>query len=213
MALVSLQNVNVGFGGPLLLEGVELSIDRGERVCLVGRNGTGKSTILRLIMGEVKPDAGKVVYQQGVRITLLTQEVPQDIHGSVFDVVAGGLGEQGKLVAEYHRRSAELAGDHSAQAMTELEKVQHRLEASGGWQIQQRVETILSRLKLPADAGFSGLSGGLKRRVLPAKALAGDPDLLLLDEPTNHLDIEAISWLEEFLLEFRGTLLFVTHDR
>jgi ATP-binding cassette subfamily F protein uup len=208
-----LQNVNVGFGGPLLLEGVDLSIDRGERVCLVGRNGTGKSTIMRLITGEVKPDVGKVVYQQGVRITLLTQEVPQHITGSVFDVVAGALGEQGKLLAEYHQVSSRLAQDHSEKLMAELENVQHMLETADGWQIHQRVETILSRLRLPEDTGFSELSGGLKRRVLLAKALAGEPDLLLLDEPTNHLDIDAIAWLEEFLLEFGGTLLFVTHDR
>ncbi len=213
MPLVSLQNIDVSFGGPLLLQGVDLSIDRGERVCLVGRNGTGKSTILRLITGEVIPDAGKLVYQQGVRITLLTQEVPQGVAGSVFDVVASGLGEQGRLIAEYHRVSSMLSRKHTDKLLAELETVQHRLEASGGWQMQQRVETILSRLSLPADASFPELSGGLKRRVLLAKALAGDPDLLLLDEPTNHLDIDAISWLEEFLLEFGGTLLFVTHDR
>lgn len=213
MALVSLKNIDVSFGGPLLLEDVDLSIDRGERVCAVGRNGTGKSTIMRLIMGEVKPDDGEIVYQQGVKITLLTQEVPQDIRGSVFEVVAGGLGEQGKLIAEYHHVSAELGRDHSGKLMAELETVQRKLEATGGWQVQQRIETILSRLKLPENITFSELSGGLKRRVLLAKALAGDPDLLLLDEPTNHLDIDAIAWLEEFLLEFKGTLLFVTHDR
>ncbi len=213
MALVSLQGVNVGFGGPLLLEGVDLSIDRGERVCLVGRNGTGKSTILRLITGEVKTDAGKIVFQQGVRITLLTQEVPQALAGSVFDVVSGAFGEQGKLLAAYHHVSARLAHDHSEKLMAELEDVQHRFEAAGGWQMQQKVEEILTRLKLPEDAEFSELSGGLKRRVLLAKALAGEPDLLLLDEPTNHLDIDAIAWLEEFLLSFGGTLLFVTHDR
>ncbi len=213
MALVSLQSVNVSFGGPLLLEGVDLSIDRGERVCLVGRNGTGKSTIMRLITGEVKPDGGKIVFQQGVKITLLTQEVPQDIGGSVFDVVSSAFGEQGKLLAAYHHVSGRLAHDHSEKLMAELEDVQHKFEAAGGWQMQQRVETILTRLQLPEDAGFSELSGGLKRRVLLAKALAGEPDLLLLDEPTNHLDIDAIAWLEEFLLSFGGTLLFVTHDR
>jgi ATP-binding cassette subfamily F protein uup len=213
MALVSLQNIDVSFGGPLLLQGVDLSLDRGERVCLVGRNGTGKSTILRLITGEVKPDNGKLVYQQGVRITLLTQEVPQDVQGSVFDVVASGLGEQGKLIAEYHRVSGMLGREHTDRLLAELETVQHMLEASGAWRMQQSVETILSRLGLPADALFPELSGGLKRRVLLARALAGEPDLLLLDEPTNHLDIEAIAWLEEFLLEFGGTLLFVTHDR
>jgi ATP-binding cassette subfamily F protein uup len=213
MALVSLQDIKVSFGGPLLLEGVDLSIDRGERVCMVGRNGTGKSTIMKLITGEIKPDGGKIVFQQGVRITLLTQEVPQDITGSVFDVVSGAFGEQGKLLAAYHHVSAKLAHDHSEKLMAELEDVQHKFEAAGGWQMQQRVDTILSRLQLPEDAEFSELSGGLKRRVLLAKALVGEPDLLLLDEPTNHLDIDAIAWLEEFLLSFGGTLLFVTHDR
>jgi len=213
MALVSLQGVNVSFGGPLLLEGIDLSIDRGERVCLVGRNGTGKSTVMRLITGEVKPDGGKIVFQQNVRITLLTQEVPQKFMGSVFDVVSGAFGEQGKLLAQYHRVSASLTHGHSEKLMAELEDVQHKFEAAGGWHMQQRVEEILTRLKLPEDADFSELSGGLKRRVLLAKALASEPDLLLLDEPTNHLDIDAIGWLEEFLLTFGGTLLFVTHDR
>jgi len=213
MALVSLQDVKVGFGGPLLIEGADLSIDRGERVCLVGRNGTGKSTIMRLITGDVKPDAGKIVFQQGVKITLLTQEVPQSLFGSVFDVVSSAFGEQGKLLAAYHHVSAKLAHDHSEKLMAELEDVQHKFESAGGWQMQQRVDEILTRLQLPEDAEFSELSGGLKRRVLLAKALAGAPDLLLLDEPTNHLDIDAIAWLEEFLLSFGGTLLFVTHDR
>jgi ATP-binding cassette subfamily F protein uup len=213
MALVSLQNIKVSFGGPLLLEGVDLSIDRGERVCLVGRNGTGKSTIMRLITGEVRPDGGTIVFQQGVRITLLTQEVPHQLFGSVFDVVSGAFGEQGKLLAAYHHVSARLAFDHSEELMAELEDVQHKFESAGGWQMQQRVEEILTRLQLPEDAEFSELSGGLKRRVLLARALAGAPDLLLLDEPTNHLDIDSIAWLEEFLLSFGGTLLFVTHDR
>ncbi|OGW36662.1 MAG: ABC transporter ATP-binding protein [Nitrospirae bacterium GWC2_56_14] len=213
MALVSLQSVKVSFGGPLLIENADLSIDRGERVCLVGRNGTGKSTIMRLLTGEVKPDGGKIVFQQGVKITLLTQEVPQALFGSVFDVVSSAFGEQGKLLAAYHHVNARLAHDHSDKLMAELEDVQHRFESAGGWQMQQKVDEILTRLQLPEDAEFSELSGGLKRRVLLAKALAGEPDLLLLDEPTNHLDITAISWLEEFLLSFGGTLLFVTHDR
>ncbi len=213
MALVSLQSVKVSFGGPLLIENADLSIDRGERVCLVGRNGTGKSTIMRLLTGEVKPDGGKIVFQQGVKITLLTQEVPQALFGSVFDVVSSAFGEQGKLLAAYHHVSAKLAHDHSDKLMAELEDVQHRFESAGGWQMQQKVDEILTRLRLPEEDEFSELSGGLKRRVLLAKALAGEPDLLLLDEPTNHLDITAIAWLEEFLLTFGGTLLFVTHDR
>lgn len=213
MALVSLQGVKVSFGGPPLLEGVDLSISRGERVCLVGRNGAGKSTIMRLITAELKPDSGKIVYQQGVRITLLTQEVPNALFGSVFDVVSSAFGEQGQLLAEYHNVSSKLAHDHSKSLMAELEDVQHRFESAGGWQMHQRVEEILTRLQLPENADFSELSGGLKRRVLLAKAVAGQPDLLLLDEPTNHLDIDSISWLEEFLFSFGGTLLFVTHDR
>lgn len=213
MPLISLQNISVGFGGPLLLEGIDFQIEPGERVCLVGRNGTGKSTIMRVITGEVRPDRGMVVAQQGLRTTILTQEVPKHISGSVFDVVSEAFGEQGKLLAAYHHVNARLAHDHSEKLMAELEDVQHRFEASGGWQMQQKVDEILTRLQLPEDAEFMELSGGLKRRVLLAKALAGEPDLLLLDEPTNHLDIEAIAWLEEFLLTFGGTLLFVTHDR
>ena len=213
MPLVSLQNVSLGFGGPLLLESIDLQVEPGERVCLVGRNGTGKSTILRLINGEVKPDSGMIVYQQGLRTTLLTQEVPDNITGSVFDVVSGAFGEEGRLLADYHHVSARLAHDHSEKLMAELEDVQHRFETAGGWQMQQKVDEILTRLQLPEDTEFAELSGGLKRRVLLAKALAGQPDLLLLDEPTNHLDIVSIGWLEEFLLTYGGTLLFVTHDR
>jgi ATP-binding cassette subfamily F protein uup len=153
------------------------------------------------------------VLQQGLRVAHLTQEVPRDVAGSVFDVVASGLGAQGGLLADYHRVSGMLAKEHTAALMAELEDVQHRLEAAGGWKMHQTVETVLSRLQLPAHAAFRELSGGLKRRVLLAKALAGSPDLLLLDEPTNHLDIEAIAWLEEFLFSFPGAILFVTHDR
>jgi len=158
MPLISLQNITVGFGGPLLLEGVDLQIEPGERVCLVGRNGTGKSTIMRVITGEVKPDRGMVVFQQGLRTTLLTQEVPNDIRGSVFDVVSGAFGEQGRLLADYHHISGRLSHDHSEKLMAELEDVQHRFEAAGGWQMQQKVDEILTRLKLPEDVEFSELS-------------------------------------------------------
>src|SRR5574341_95687 len=166
MALVSLQDVKVGFGGPLLLDGVDLSIDSGERVCLVGRNGTGKSTIMRLITGEVRPDSGMIVFQQGVRIALLTQEVPRALSGSVFDVVSSAFGEQGKLLAEYHHVSHKLAHGHSKKLMAELEDVQHKLEAANAWGTHQRVGEVLTRLQLSEDAELSGLSGGLKRRVL-----------------------------------------------
>jgi len=213
MALITLRAVNLGFGGPALLEHVDLKIERGERLCLVGRNGTGKSTLMKLIAGEIKADEGEVVYQQGINITRLTQEVPRDLSGTIFDVVAEGLGEQGRLLAEFHHISHELAHDTSDKMMKRFEQVQHKLEACGGWEVDQKVTATLSRMQLDPEMEFSALSGGLKRRVLLARALVNKPDLLMLDEPTNHLDIEAIRWLEDFLLDFDGTLLFVTHDR
>ncbi len=213
MALLSLRGIAVSFGGPPLLDGVDLSIERGERLCLVGRNGSGKSTLMKVLAGEITPDDGEMVRQGALRVARLTQEVPRGLTGSVYDVVAAGLGEAGALLAEYHHVSQQLALDGGDEWLRRLEQVQHRLEAAGGWELNREVETVLSRLELPADAEFSALSGGLKRRVLLAQALITKPDLLLLDEPTNHLDIDAIAWLEEFLLGFNGTLLFVTHDR
>jgi ATP-binding cassette subfamily F protein uup len=213
MALLSLRGIAVSFGGPPLLDGVDLSIERGERLCLVGRNGSGKSTLMKVLSGEIVPEDGEVVRQGGLKVARLTQEVPHGMTGSVYDVVAAGLGAAGALLAEYHHVSHELAVDCSDAMLRKLEQVQQRLEAAGGWELNREVETVLSRLELPAEAEFSALSGGLKRRVLLAQALITRPDLLLLDEPTNHLDIDAIAWLEEFLLGFNGTLLFVTHDR
>jgi ATP-binding cassette subfamily F protein uup len=213
MALLGLRGITVSFGGPALLDGVELSIERGERLCLVGRNGSGKSTLMKVLSGEIVPEDGEVVRQGGLKVARLTQEVPHGLTGSVYDVVAAGLGAAGALLAEYHHVSHELAADCSDAMLRKLEQVQQRLEAAGGWELNREVETVLSRLELPAEAEFSALSGGLKRRVLLAQALITKPDLLLLDEPTNHLDIDAITWLEEFLLGFNGTLLFVTHDR
>ena len=213
MALITLRNVVVSFGGPPQLDGVDLQMDAGERVCLVGRNGAGKSTLMKVIAGEIIPDDGQIERQQNLVVTRLRQEVPHDTSGSVYEVVADGLGKQGELLSRYHHAVQALASDCSDTAMAELERAQHALEAADGWDASQRVDTILSRLDLPADAEFSALSGGMKRRVLMAQALVLDPDLLLLDEPTNHLDIDAINWMEEFLLNYKATLLFVTHDR
>lgn len=213
MALVSLQDVRLAFGGPELINGVTLQIERGERVCLVGRNGAGKSTLLKIISGDIMPDAGEVVRMQGLRTASLSQEVSQDISGTVFEVVSGGLGNMVDLLSQYHSVSNRLSHGHEAGIIAELEQIQHQIESAGGWQIHRRVENVLSRLRLDPDSNVADLSGGYKRRVLLARALVNEPDLLLLDEPTNHLDIASIGWLEEFFCDFQGAILFITHDR
>ncbi|WJW75390.1 ATP-binding cassette domain-containing protein [Thiohalobacter sp. IOR34] len=213
MPLISLRNLSLSFGGAPLLESAELNVESGERICLIGRNGTGKSSLMKLLAGELSPDEGEIVAASGLRVAYLGQEVPAEAGGTVFDTVAEGLGETGRLLARYHEIGQRLAGADDAGLLNRLERVQQQLEAEGGWQFKQRVERVISRLQLDAEAAFDALSGGMKRRVLLARALVAEPDLLLLDEPTNHLDIESIAWLEEFLLGYRGSLLFVSHDR
>src|SRR5512133_2025086 len=184
MALLSVQEVSVGFGGPRLLEDVNLQIERGEWVGLLGRNGVGKSTLLKLVSGEILPHSGTIARQQNIQMAYLPQEVPQGLSGRVWDIVEGGL-----------------------------EAVSTTLDDEHQWQRQHQVEKILSRMELDPDARFEVLSAGWKRRVYLARGLVRNPDLLLLDEPTNHLDIASIDWLEGFLKRWNGTLFFVTHDR
>ncbi|GJG86285.1 heme ABC transporter ATPase [Gemmatimonadetes bacterium T265] len=216
--LVGLQDVTLAFGGPPVLDGATLALTRGERVCLLGRNGTGKSTLMTLLDGTQAPDAGEVVRQTGVTVARLAQEIPAGIEGTVYDVVAAGLGETGRLLARYHAAGARLAADPTdAGALRDLDRLHAALDAALGWEVQSRVDTVLQHLGLDADAEFAGLSGGRKRQTLLARALVREPDVLLLDEPTNHLDVDAIGWMEQFLVSLsaeRGTaVLFVTHDR
>ena len=192
---------------------ITLQIEAGERLCLLGRNGTGKSTLLKVINGELPPDGGEIHRQQGLRVALVAQEVPQDLAGTVFDIVAAGMGDAAGLLAAYHHLAQSLGVVEDDSLLPELATLQHKLEESGAWSLHQEVERVLNRLQLDADAEFAALSGGTKRRVLLARALVSAPDILLLDEPTNHLDIETILWLEEFLLKSIRTLVFVTHDR
>jgi ATP-binding cassette subfamily F protein uup len=182
MALVTVTDLRIGYRGPALLDGVSCQIEPGQRIGLLGRNGAGKTTFMRILSGEVQPDGGDVVLTPGTKVALLPQDVPQDLTGSVHEVVAGGLPPVGD--------------DHDL-----------------AWQAEQRLKRVLSSMQLPADVRFETLSSGMKRRVLLARALVGDPDLLLLDEPTNHLDLAAIEWLEDFLMRWGATLMFVTHDR
>ena len=208
-----IHDVSLSLGGPLLLDAAALAVEQGERIGLLGRNGAGKSTLLRMLHGDLRPDSGEVVMGSAIRVSLLPQDVPDSLPGTVYDVVASGGQGHLELLHQYHELTMRMAHNNDADLLKELERVQHRLETSGAWNFHQRVELVISLTGLDGDAEFSVLSAGMKRRVLLAKALADDPDVLLLDEPTNHLDIDAILWLEEFLLRFSGTIVFVTHDR
>lgn len=213
MPLLTLQDILLSYGHPPLLSGVNLVIEEQERLCLIGRNGAGKSTLLKIIAGQVKPDDGDIKTTFGVKIAQLEQEVPRDALGSVFEVVSSGLGDEGKLVQNYHQLTQQVAEAPTDKLMHALHECQTELDRTGGWAISQRVESILTKMHLDPNADISDLSGGYKRRVLLARALVSEPQLLLLDEPTNHLDIEAIQWLEKFLLNWEGALLFISHDR
>ena len=208
-------DLSISFGDAPLLHKAQLSIDRNDRIALIGRNGEGKSTLMKIIAGQIAPDQGQFEKAPGLRIAYLPQEVPDSLEGTVFDIVLQGLGDIARLERAYHDTSVALereSGD-PAPLLEELSRIQHELEANNGWELSRKVELVLHRLKIDPSLRFDALSGGMKRRAILGRELIREPDLLLLDEPTNHLDFDSIRWLEEFLPTLPGALLFVTHDR
>lgn len=212
MALIHLKDIHLAFGIAPILDGVNLSIDAGERLCLIGRNGEGKSTLLKLIHGDLQPDSGEVIINNAVRIGMLEQDVPEN-HGNILDIVMGGNKQASELLTDYHHLSQQCA-DGNMQACERMAQLQSQIDAIHGWDLERQANTLITNMGLNPDGDISELSGGRKRRVLLARALVTRPDVLLLDEPTNHLDVDSIEWLEQFLLDWQGlTLLFITHDR
>ncbi len=209
MALIGVRDLCWGFSKPPLLENITFQIEKGERLCLLGRNGEGKSTLLKLLNGEILPDSGEIWRQQGLTVAALDQVVPREFEGTIFEVVADGLGPKGPALAEYRRIGQRL----EAGGISRLPEKRDEPQVEDWEALSRRIETILSRTHLPPGSKFADLSAGMKRRTLFARALALEPDILLLDEPTNHLDIETILWMEAFILRYVKTLLFVTHDR
>ena len=213
MPVITLSHVCKSFGPQVVLDDVSLSVPRGARMGLIGRNGEGKSTLLKVMAGLMPPDAGEVTARKGARIAYLEQQPSFAAGRKVFDIVAEGLGEAARALGEYHRALVRVSEDASPAALRELERRQAGLEHIGAWQYHARIETAISRLGLAPDADVGELSGGWQRRVALARAVVAEPDVLLLDEPTNHLDVASIEWLEEFVAGFRGAVLFITHDR
>lgn len=213
MALISLTNAYLSFGDHPLLDHCELHIEPNERVCLVGRNGAGKSTLMKILAGEVHLDDGKLQFEKELVVSRLEQDPPRFTQGNVFDYVAEGIGQLSDLLKEYHRISAKLEQDYSETTLNRLSQVQNTLEHAGGWQFDSKIKEVLAKLELNPDTLLSELSGGWLRKAALARALVCNPDVLLLDEPTNHLDVDAIEWLEEFLLGFDGSIVFISHDR
>ena len=213
MPVITLSHVCKSFGPQVVLDDVSLSVPHGARMGLIGRNGEGKSTLLKVMAGLMPPDAGEVTARKGARIAYLEQQPSFAAGRKVFDIVAEGLGETARALGEYHRALVRVSEDASPAALRELERRQAGLEHIGAWQYHARIETAISRLGLAPDADVGELSGGWQRRVALARAVLAEPDVLLLDEPTNHLDVASIEWLEEFVAGFRGAVLFITHDR
>ena len=209
MPLIRLDKVSINFGTQVILEEVNLSIKRGQKLGLLGRNGTGKSTLMKLIANNIEPDSGERWLRSGTKVAWLEQNLPLSDELTVYDMVASGLEKTGELLKQYHR----LIIDYNNEDISQLEAIQDQIEAEDGWIIGQKIDTVITQLQLPADQLMSSLSGGWRKRVALARALVVEPDLLLLDEPTNHLDIPTIEWLEKWLQGYNGAILLVTHDR
>lgn len=214
MAIISYRNLTVSFGGPLLLDDVGISIEKKERICLLGRNGEGKSTLLRILSGQVIPDKGESERLPNFRVAKLDQEIPVGVEGSVFDVVAQGLGKKADILRAYNQASLQLDEKPEDEKLAdEVDRLQSELDQSDGWSLDHKVASIIDRVGLTQEESFATLSGGNKSRALLARALVGEPHVLILDEPTNHLDFEGIQWLEKFLQKAEFAVLFVSHDR
>ena len=209
MPLVRLDKVSLNFGTHILLDEVDFTLKKGTKIGLLGRNGAGKTTFMKVIAGSMQPDSGERWLRPGVEVAWLEQSLPEADEQSVYDMVAGGLAEVGELLKRYHH----LITDYENADMSELERVQGQLEAKQGWSLGQKVDTVITQLQLPANKLMSELSGGWRKRVALARALVREPEFLLLDEPTNHLDVPAIEWLEKQLQDYNGAVLLVTHDR
>ncbi len=220
MAQFILRDVHFALGYPPLLDHVNMTVESGEKIALIGRNGAGKSTFLKILNQELPPDSGEITRSQGLQTMLLTQQVPVDLTGRVGDIITSGLRKDGELLSRYREVTSGIAQAYESgdvrladSLQKEMDRLQHELEISGAWESQRKVESILQKIGIDGDAEISTLSAGKKRRVLFARAVVAEPDVLLLDEPTNHLDLDSILWLEEFLRKYEKTVIFVTHDR